>query len=117
MSWRGGGGGGGGSGGGGIDAPTSISRQTDEFIRGGAYTTPLGGILHRWSQRPGWKNSLSQWPYIRAQGKPYSNLKYFLVFWGHRVYLESFGKQRSVYTVQRMLRLREFNGEYYNFIN
>ena len=31
-------------------------------------------------------------------------------------YLEPSRKRRSVYTVQRTLRSRDFNGEYYNFI-
>ena len=45
------------------------------------------------------------------------SVKYFLVLRGHWVHLESFRKQRSVYTVQRTLRSRDFNGEYYNFRN
>ena len=45
------------------------------------------------------------------------SVKYVLVFLGDWDHLESFGKQRSVNTVQRTLRSRDFNGEYYNFIN
>ena len=47
----------------------------------------------------------------------FNSVKYFLVLWGHWIHLESFRKQRSVYTVQRTLRSHDFNSEYYNFIN
>ena len=47
-----------------------MSLQSDGSIRGGDNTTSLGGSLPRRSQRPGWKNSLSQWPCVRDQGEP-----------------------------------------------
>ena len=42
------------------------------------FLIPLGGSHPRRSQRPGWKNSLSQWPCVRDPGKPYSNLGFQL---------------------------------------
>ena len=47
-------------------------------IRGGGNTTPLGGSLPRRTQRPGRKNSLSQWPCVRDHSDPYSNLGFRL---------------------------------------
>ena len=44
------------------------------------------------------------------------SVKYFLVFLGDWVHIESFGKQRSVYTVQRTLRTHDFKGEQNNNI-
>ena len=45
------------------------------------------------------------------------SVKYFLVLWGLWVHLESSRKQKSVYTLVGTLRSRDFNGNYYNFIN